>query len=445
MLLCGFGAFAQTIALEEYATGFTGLTEITHAGDDRFFVAEQGGMIKIINADGTVGDTPFLNVSSLISTGGERGLLGLAFHPDYDSNGYFYVNYTNTDGNTVVARYTRSEENEISADPESALIMLTVTQPFSNHNGGCLRFGPDGYLYIAMGDGGDGGDPNDNGQNKNTLLGKMLRIDVDVTPPYGIPADNPFVGIDGNDEIWAIGLRNPWKFSFNRLNGDLWIGDVGQENIEEIDRSVGNEAGLNYGWRCFEGSEPYNPEGCSLVEMYTQPFAEYTHDDTDGCSITGGYVYTGSTYPNLAGKYIFADYCNNTIGWADAEGNLTYSEAFEGNNFTVFGEDINGELYVGGANSGTIYKITDSTLSTDAVNNRAFSMHPNPANGQLFLNLNNTTAANAIIYDITGKMLMQQALTANENRVDIAGLQSGIYMVEVNAGGSKNTQKLVVQ
>ena len=205
-------------------------------------------------------------------------------------------------------------------------------------------------------------------------------------------------------------------------------------------------AGLNYGWRCFEGSEPYNPDGCSLVEMYTQPFAEYTHDDTDGCSITGGYVYTGSTYPNLVGKYIFADYCNNKIGWADADGTLTYTEAFDGNNFTVFGEDINGELYIGGANSGTIYKITDSTLSTDTASNRTFSMHPNPANGQLFLNLNTATAtANATIYDITGKMLMQQPLTANENRVDIAALQSGIYMVEVNAGGSKKTQKLVVQ
>jgi len=444
-LLCYGAAFAQTIELEEFATGFTDLTEITHAGTDRFYVAEQGGTIRILNADGTVGDTPFLDITDILSTGGERGLLGLAFHPNYEDNGYFYVNYTNLEGSTVVARYTRSAENDITADPASAAIALTVAQPAANHNGGCLRFGPDGYLYIAMGDGGGAGDPDGNGQNKNVLLGKLLRIDVNSGAQYGIPEGNPFVGIDGSDEIWAYGLRNPWKFSFNRLNGDLWIADVGQGVIEEINKAASTAAGLNYGWRCYEGTQVYNNTGCSTAEMYTQPFAEYTHEATDGCSITGGYVYTGSTYPNLAGKYIFTDYCNNKIGWAAADGTLSYSEAFTGNEFTAFGEDIDGELYVGGKTSGTIYKITDSSLSTKGFNNKMFSMAPNPAGNEVFINLNNATANTAVsIYDLGGKLLLQQPLTTTANRIDTSALQAGMYLLEVNNANGKNTQKLVI-
>jgi glucose/arabinose dehydrogenase len=445
MLLCGYGALAQTIALEEFATGFNGLTEITHAGDDRFFVTEQEGIIKIVNADGTVNGTAFLDISSLLSTGGERGLLGLAFHPDFATNGYFFVDYTNVAGNTVIARYTRSTANANIADPSTATILLTVEQPFENHNGGCLRFGPDGYLYIAMGDGGSGGDPNGNGQNKNVLLGKLLRIDVDGAAPYGIPADNPFVGIDGADEIWAYGLRNPWKYSFNRLNGDLWIADVGQDNIEEINKSGGNPAGMNYGWRCFEGSATFNNDGCSIVEMYTQPFAEYTHSETQGCSITGGYIYTGTNYPNFLGKYIFADYCNNKIGWADAEGDLTYTDAFNGNNFTVFGEDMDGELYIGGKTTGTIYRITDSELSTPTIKNTLFSLAPNPAQNEVFITLNNATGNTAAtVYDLGGKLLLQQALTTDANRIDTSALQAGMYLLEVTNGNGRNVQKLVI-
>jgi glucose/arabinose dehydrogenase len=245
---------AQEIELEQFATGFTNPIEIVHAGDSRLFVVEQGGIIRILNADGSVNPNPFLNISNLVSTGSEQGLLGLAFHPDYDDNGYFYVNYTNTAGHTVVARYSVNPTDPSLADATSQLPLLTINQPYENHNGGCLRFGPDGYLYIATGDGGSGGDPENRAQNLETLLGKILRIDVDNGNPYVVPATNPFMGVGGADEIWAYGLRNPWKFSFNRNNGDLWIADVGQNAVEEINKVVSNPGGLNYGWRCYEGN-----------------------------------------------------------------------------------------------------------------------------------------------------------------------------------------------
>src|SRR5690554_2313016 len=257
----GLTSMAQTIILTPFATGFSDPVEIAHCGDDRLFIVQQGGAIKVVNSDGSVNAENFLNLSSLISTGSERGLLGLAFHPNYESNGYFFVNYTNTSGNTVIARYSVSNSNPNVADPSSGVILLTINQPFSNHNGGCIKFGPDGYLWISMGDGGSGGDPNNNGQNKSSLLGKMLRIDVDGET-YTSPSDNPFVGTDGADEIWAYGLRNAWKFSFDRETGDVWIADVGQNAIEEINHESSTEPGLNYGWRCYEGNNTYNTSGC---------------------------------------------------------------------------------------------------------------------------------------------------------------------------------------
>lgn len=445
LLLCTWAGYPQELYLEPFATGFTNLTEITHAGDSRLFVAEQGGLIKIAEANGTVVTEPFLNISALISSGNERGLLGLAFHPEYETNGYFYVNYTNTVGNTVVARYTRSTANPNAADAGSASIILTVNQPQANHNGGCLRFGPDGYLYIAMGDGGGSGDPDGNAQNKNSLLGKMLRIDVDGAAPYGIPEDNPFVGIEGADEIWAYGLRNPWKFSFNRLNGDIWIADVGQEEIEEINKVASNGAGLNYGWRCFEGTEVYNSNGCSLVEMYIQPFAEYTHTESDGCSITGGYVYTGSVYPGLQNKYIFADFCTNKLGWADDEGTITFTpNTFSGNNFTAFGEGMDGELYVGGKASGTVYSIMDTDLSTTNPITTTFSLYPNPAKNKVHVsNVNNGGNTTVKVFDLGGKLLIQQPLAA-DNSIDTSALRAGLYMLQLDSSNGTAVQKLVI-
>lgn len=256
--MCVILSFAQDLELDLFASGFNRPVNIKHAGDDRLFVVEQDGFIKIVNSDGSVEPTNFLDIDDRVrSIGNEQGLLGLAFHPDFASNGYFFVNYTDNSGDTVISRFSRIGVNPTIADPNSELIILTYTQPYSNHNGGELQFGPDGYLYISSGDGGSGGDPQNNAQNLNSLLGKLLRIDVNnstASNPYEIPADNPFIGdAAARDEIWAYGLRNPWKFSFDALTDDLWIADVGQNAREEINLVPSTDAGLNYGWRCYEG------------------------------------------------------------------------------------------------------------------------------------------------------------------------------------------------
>ncbi len=427
-------SFAQTVDLELFASGFNTPTEITHAGDSRLFVVEQGGLIKVLNDDETVNTVPFLDVSGLVtSSGSERGLLGLAFHPDYATNGFFYINYTNASGDTVIARYSVSGDADV-ADAGSAMILLTIDQPYSNHNGGCLRFGPDGYLYISMGDGGSGGDPDGYAQNINELLGKMLRIDVDGGSPYSIPADNPFVGIDGADEIWAYGLRNAWKFSFNRNNGDMWIADVGQNAIEEINMVDPSVGGYNFGWRCFEGTAEFNSDGCSLVEIYTNPVAEYTHAETSGCSITGGYVYTGETYPGLQGIYLFADLCNNRIGLLDTAMEITYTEPFAGQSFITFGEDMNGELYIAGAGSGNVYRITDIELSVPAFKNDGFSVYPNPADDIVTIEAGSMMAGNAAIYDMSGKLLLHYLLDpVEQNTISVGKLPSGLYLLQITS------------
>lgn len=337
---------------EIIAAGFSFPVQVTHAGDGsgRLFVVEQTGRIKIIK-NGSVLSAPFLDISGLISCCGERGLLGLAFHPDYSANGYFYLNYTRSgDGATVIARYSVSGGNPDVANPASAQTILIISQPYSNHNGGQLFFSPvDGYLYIATGDGGSGGDPQNYAQNTGSLLGKMLRLDVDSAFPYAIPPDNPFVG-PGNplDEIWALGLRNPWRFSFDRATGDLYIGDVGQNQWEEIDFQANGNGGLNFGWRCREGAHNFNFSGNCASLTLTDPIAEYNH--TLGNAVTGGFVYRGTLYPALAGHYFYADYGSGRIwskqitgpgAWAPSEQELD-------TNFLIsaFGEDEAGELYV---------------------------------------------------------------------------------------------------
>ena len=313
LTMMSFFGQSQTITLQSFATGFDSPVEITNAGDSRLFVVQKGGLIRILNSNGSINTTPFLNLSTLISSDGERGLLGLAFHPNYAANGYFFVNYTNTSGNTVIARYSVNSGNPDIANI-TGTILMTISQPYTNHNGGSIKFGADGYLYIGMGDGGSGGDPGNRAQNINENLGKMLRIDVNstISPFYTSPATNPYVGVAGNDEIWAIGLRNPWKFSFNRLNGDLWIADVGQGAIEEINKIVNPlpNTGINFGWRCYEGNSTYNTSGCAPSSTMTFPFAQYARSG-GACSVTGGYFYTGSTYPNFQNKYFFTDYCDD--------------------------------------------------------------------------------------------------------------------------------------
>lgn len=440
-------SFSQTIAIQSFATGFSSAVEIAHANDSRLFVVQQGGLIRILNSDGTKNTTPFLNLTSLVSSGSERGLLGLAFHPDYATNGYFFVNYTNTSGSTVIARYSVSTTNPDVANT-TATILMTIPQPYSNHNGGTIKFGPDGYLYIGMGDGGSGGDPGNRAQNISENLGKMLRIDVNVTdtPYYSSPASNPYVGISGNDEIWAIGVRNPWKFSFNRLNDDLWIADVGQNNIEEINKIASPQtAGLNFGWRCYEGNVAYNTSGCAALTTMTMPLAQYTH--AQGCSITGGYEYTGTMYPNFSNKYFFADYCENRIAYANTTtGTITYTPYFTGssNNFTSFGEDMNGELYI--TNSSIIYKIVDTSLATVAFNKEAFSVYPNPTNSTFTIKSSNGTEITKIeLFDAAGKLVLsKENLHSNLQTLDVATLSKGVYIVNVfGVDGSNFVSKLV--
>lgn len=316
-------------------------------GDDRLFVLEQTGAVRII-AGGEVLPQPFLDLAGRITSDGERGLLSLAFHPDYSTNGYFYVNFTGLDGATQVERFSVSTDPN-RADATSAYSILRVPQPGANHNGGLIKFGPDGLLYIAMGDGGGGGNAEENGQDLGTLHGAMLRIDVDGGDPYAIPSDNPYVGDDdARPEIWAYGLRNPWRFSFDHTAGLLYIADVGQSRREEINVVPASQAGVNYGWNTMEGSLCYEPSsGCNTAGL-TLPVHEYP--TSDGCSVTGGYVYRGSGMPELRGTYFYADYCTGEV----SSFRYTGGDAVEHTDWELgdlgrvnsFGEDANGELYV---------------------------------------------------------------------------------------------------
>ncbi len=353
------------------ASGLDHPVQVTHAGDGsgRLFVLEQSGAIRIIK-DGTLLPMPFLDLTDRTSRNGEQGLLGVAFHPDYSVNGAFYVNYTrNSDGATVIARYSVSASNPDLADPTSAFEILTIAQPYGNHNGGQVLFGPDGYLYIGMGDGGSGGDPLENGQDPTNLLGAMLRIDVDGGSPYAIPTDNPYVGTEGRDEVWAIGLRNPWRFSFDQQTGDLYIGDVGQNAWEEISyQAAGTSGGVNFGWDCMEGSRTYEfDQACSDIDL-VDPIAEYSHDV--GRSVTGGFVYRGDLYPDLRGRYFYADYVNGKI-WSlhkTSSDPDTWStpelELDSGFNVSAFGEDEHGELYVCDWSGGTVRHLADANGPT---------------------------------------------------------------------------------
>ena len=317
----------------------------------------------MVNADGALASTDFVDLSDRIEAGGERGLLGLAFHPDFAANGRVFVHYSRRgDGATVISELAASADRG-TADPASERILFTHEQPFANHNGGQIAFGPDGYLYIGLGDGGSGGDPLGNGQNLQVLLGKILRIDIDGSPAankqYAIPATNPYApeGRDpgaGLPEIWAFGLRNPWRFSFDRDTGDLYIGDVGQGSWEEIDRQPGDSAGgENYGWNFLEGSHCYTY--CDTITAVA-PVAEYNHEAD--CSVTGGYVYRGSRQPALVGSYLFSDYCSGTIWTLAADGGLTPLPLFHsGLNVSSFGESEDGEIYLVDISDGGLYRI----------------------------------------------------------------------------------------
>jgi glucose/arabinose dehydrogenase len=354
-----------TLALGAGIGGFSSPVGITHAADGsgRIFVVEQGGRIRIVKS-GVAQPTPFLDISTRISSGGERGLLGLAFAPDYARRGYFYVDYTNPAGDTVISRFRRSAANADLADSASEQIIITITQPFANHNGGQLAFGRDGYLYVGMGDGGSANDPGNRAQNPLELLGKILRIDVETGRPYTYtsPASNPFVNRAGfRPEIWALGVRNPWRFSFDRLTADLFIADVGQGSFEEIDFQPSTSAGgENYGWRIMEGTHCTNLDPCVMTGL-TLPVVEYGHGAGD-CSVTGGYVYRAATFPRMQGLYFYGDFCTGRIWQLHRENSVWMTSLLLDTaiQISAFGEDEAGNVYVAGYNTGQIFPLVDN-------------------------------------------------------------------------------------
>ena len=362
----GGATFAPVdLALQEVARGFSAPLLVTNAGDGtrRLFVVERDGHVYVIR-NGTKRARPFLDISDRTLSGGEQGLLGLAFHPDFEQNRLLYVNHTGRAGNTVIARYKADEERPGRVNPDSRRVILRIKQPFANHNGGALALGPDGFLYVATGDGGSGGDPQNNGQRLDTLLGKILRIDVPRRSRgrlYGIPPGNPFAGTEGRDEIWAYGLRNPWRFGFNPVAGDIWIADVGQDVQEEVNRQPPGAPGLNYGWNVMEGTGCYPRDSECSPDGLTLPLATYGHGGN--CSVTGGHVYRGDDYPGLVGLYFFGDYCSGRI-WSVAAAGPSSQEPVElldtNHSISSFGESEDGELYMTDL-GGTLLRVVDSS------------------------------------------------------------------------------------
>ncbi|MEM1411300.1 MAG: PQQ-dependent sugar dehydrogenase [Pseudomonadota bacterium] len=334
------------------------IVDIRHAGDgsQRLFLVEQAGRIWIWRAGNEL-ETPFLDIRDQVRAGGERGLLSLAFAPDYDESGAFYLWYTNSAGDTVLARW-RAGADPDRADPESEEVLLTVRQPFGNHNGGQLQFGPDGFLYLSIGDGGGGGDPEEAGQDLEQLLGSVIRLDVDPTlDGYGVPADNPFVGQPGRDEIWAWGLRNPWRMAFDSLTGDLFIADVGQNDYEEVNvQGALAGGGQNYGWNLMEGFECFTPN-CDTTGLVL-PVGGYDHDV--GCSITGGVVYRGTAYPELFGRYLFGDFCTGRLWSLVRVDGAWQQEQLDDSSFSIltFGSGEDGSVYLSASGRG-VYRLSD--------------------------------------------------------------------------------------
>jgi glucose/arabinose dehydrogenase len=356
-----FDPASFSLNIEKVADGFKNPTDIVAAGDGsgRLFVVEKGGTIRIL-VNGSVQPEPFLDITSkVLSSSSEQGLLGLAFHPQYANNHRFFVGYTASNGDDSIAEYRLSSDPN-RADPASGRVLLAILDPAPNHNGGNLMFGPDGYLYAGFGDGGGGNDQFKNGQNLDALLGKLLRLDVNNGDPYGIPAGNPFAGRQGvRPEIWAYGLRNPWRYSFDSATGDLYIADVGQDRYEEVDvQPASSQGGENYGWNIMEGLHCLRGDSCDQSGLVL-PVAEYDH--TQGCSITGGFIYRGRQFPMLNGAYLYGDYCCGRIWSLDqqADGSWRQTELLHTKlGISSFGQDEAGELYVADINGGGIYHLT---------------------------------------------------------------------------------------
>ena len=469
LLILSVFAAAQVYPQVNFVNAFPNLSFslplfLTHSGDgtNRIFVVQQRGIIKVFPNDSmTTNVQNFIDLSNIVSSSGnERGLLGLAFHPNYSSNRYFFVYYTRqSDGALRISRFTTQSGNPNKADSLSELNMLTIAHPtYSNHNGGCLMFGADGYLYAGTGDGGSGGDPNANAQNVNVLLGKILRIDIN-TPSggnnYSIPPTNPFAGGGGAPEIYAIGMRNPWRFSRDAVTGTIYCGDVGQDAWEEIDTLA---VGKNYGWRCYEGNATYNTSGCGPIGNYTFPIAVYQNVGSD-ISVTGGYVYRGSRVPWLVGRYIYADYGSRKVWKLLLSGGTVSDNSVIGiapQGVPSFGVDQSNELYIVGS-SGTIFKLQDALIGVQGTSNEipnGFSLeqnYPNPFNPATIINYNvgMTSVVSISVYDMTGKevaVLLNESKPAGRYSVEFnaANLPSGVYFYKMTINGSQSIEKKMV-
>jgi glucose/arabinose dehydrogenase len=433
-----------------FASGLNRPVCIANAGDSRLFVVDQTGYIYIIDSQGNVNPQAFLDIHDRVLSGGEQGLLGLAFHPQYADNGYFYVYYIGEEDSVHISRFETEPGNPDLADSLSEREILTFAHPYTNHNGGDLHFGPDDYLYIGTGDGGSAGDPENRAQNLSEYLGKMLRIDVNEGDPYAIPPSNPFItDINAREEIWAYGLRNPWRFSFDRLTGDLWIGDVGQNAIEEIDLQMASSAGgENYGWRCYEGNQEYNTTGCASPEFYKFPIYTYLHNPE--CSITGGYVYRGNSTSPYYGQYFFADYCSDWI-WslhlvAGKWESIEYGQ-FPGNDFSAFGEDVSGQIYIAGLTTGIIYRLIDNSTGVDDVSKLPevkIIQSPSSSIIRIITSENEGKPRQISLYNLQGAEMMSHLTGQSDYGLNVGNLVSGIYILKVEISGINLVRKIVL-
>lgn len=439
--------YSQSIELSVIGKGFIKPVDISStpiSGDKRIFITEKDGRIRILHPDGKINSEAFLDVKLKVnSTANERGLLGLVFHPEYKTNGYFFIHYTNISGHSTVARYKVKGDNPDIAEPSSEKIIIIVPQPFNNHNAGDLAFGPDGMLYIGMGDGGSGGDPGNRAQNPKSLLGKMLRLNINTdTTAYLIPNDNPYKNNkDTLPEIWALGLRNPWRYSIDDVKKELWIADVGQDEWEEINVVPYNAPKLNYGWRCFEGLANFNINGCNLNIPYTKPVYVYRNVFEIGCSVTGGFVYRGTENKSLEGKYIYTDFCTGKIWALYRSPNNTWINdlLMDGNDmeYVSFGEDHNKELYLASLASGEIHKIKQKTSSSSEwMSFKSLKISENPITDQIRITWDpEVNFSNWSIIDINGMEILSDSHKSDINGLEINTnrLLPGMYSFRVNA------------
>ncbi|QEC67281.1 T9SS type A sorting domain-containing protein [Panacibacter ginsenosidivorans] len=446
-----------------YINNISAAVDIKNAGDgsNRLFIVQQSGEIRIFK-NGALLSTPFLNMSNLVKYASEQGLLSIAFPPNYKQAGYFFIYYNARNENVTLARYKVSTSNPDVADPSSGVILFSYPKPggFGNHNGGCLQFGKDGYLYSSIGDGGSGGDPFNNAQNLASPFGKIHRLDVRklTAPYYKVPADNPFINTaNAVKTIWAYGLRNTWRWSFDRQTGDVWLGDVGQDLWEEVDFSTPQQAGgANYGWRCYEGNNTYNTDSCRGKRNYRFPIFSYPHNlDTGGLSVIGGYVYRGNAFPALKGYYVCADYLSSNAWKIISNGSGGWNIYLQKNvpaSIVSFGEDEQGELYAASFN-GTIYKVgatataikaNEQAGNTNAIKNN-YIFPTVVTNGKINIVMKDNFSRVRIL-NVSGQQIMQQQLAAQVRTftLSLPHLTAGMYLLEL-AGKTTEKFKFFIQ